>query len=177
MKLLTKKYLSLLGLTLVTSFISLSAIATANISLMKVLVNSANATESSVTAAKYRTARISPIVHQVDYLVRLDDKRFWHERNNSRPKYSSRIDWSTDYCSFSRDTGPSFDFRIACAHHDFGYRNYKRLGLFDNTHKRYVDNVFYRDMRAHCSTRSIFLKSNCYVTALAYYKVVQKLGN
>ena len=38
------------------------------------------------------------------------------------------LDWSTDGCSTPLpvglgDTGRSFNFRAACQHHDFGYRN------------------------------------------------------
>jgi hypothetical protein len=40
------------------------------------------------------------------------------------------FDWSTDYCSDSPDQPLGFDFRLPCARHDFGYRNYDRLGRF-----------------------------------------------
>src|SRR3954471_21811174 len=40
------------------------------------------------------------------------------------------FDWSTDYCSDSPDQPLGFDFRIPCAHHDFGYRNYRLVNLF-----------------------------------------------
>ena len=65
-----------------------------------------------------------------------------------------RLDFSTDECSAPvvGSSGRSFDFTEACLRHDFGYRNYGRLGLLD-TRRREVDERFLADMRAHCASR------------------------
>ena len=86
------------------------------------------------------------------------------------------LDWSTDYCSNVPDTGVSFNFINPCTRHDFGYRNYKRYGIFTSTNRKFIDDKFLADMKDHCSTRSIFLKPSCYETAYTYYAGVRALG-
>lgn len=86
------------------------------------------------------------------------------------------LDWSTDLCSFpARGTGLTFDFNNACIRHDFGYRNYKKLGLFIQK-KAVVDAIFYKDMREHCRTRSVVLQPGCYAAATRYYTAVHHFG-
>ena len=51
-------------------------------------------------------------------------------RANPGPWAAYAFDWSTDYCSSSPDNPLGFDFRLPCWRHDFGYRNYKAVGLF-----------------------------------------------
>jgi hypothetical protein len=86
------------------------------------------------------------------------------------------LDWSTDLCSFpARGTGLTFDFTNACIRHDFGYRNYKKLGLFTEK-KAAVDAIFYKDMKEHCNTRSVVLKPGCYAAAMRYYTAVHHFG-
>jgi Prokaryotic phospholipase A2 len=169
MKQLLKNRLGAFRWTTVTTLTFISVLLSTNLNATKVFATSTN-------AVGYKTLSQN-ILKQVDYLVRLDANRFWQERTSHRGSYSSKLNWDTDFCSKSRDTGVSFDFRKPCAHHDFGYRNYKKLGRFDSTHKKLVDDIFYRDMRTHCQTRSIFLKPNCYSTALTYYKFVQRFGD
>ncbi len=89
----------------------------------------------------------------------------------------SNYKWSTDGCSKVPDTGLAFDFRYSCYRHDFGYRNYKKFGIFTKGNKKTIDNKFLSDMKAHCSKRSIFLKPDCYKMAYAYYWGVRKLGD
>lgn len=88
-----------------------------------------------------------------------------------------RLDWSTDECSAPvvGSTGISFDFTNACLRHDFGYRNTKALGLFDQR-KAEIDNRFLADMKDHCATRSVFLQSSCYRWAYTFYHAVRRFG-
>jgi len=72
-------------------------------------------------------------------------------------------------------TGISYDFTEACERHDFAYRNYKKLGLFDEE-KANADAQFYQDMRDHCATRSFVLKPACYANAELYRQGVEELG-
>jgi hypothetical protein len=67
-----------------------------------------------------------------------------------------RLDYTTDECSapLVGSTGISFDFTAACLRHDFGYRNYKELGLFGER-KSDVDRRFLEDMKDHCASRSV----------------------
>jgi hypothetical protein len=88
-----------------------------------------------------------------------------------------RLDWSTDECSapLVGSTGLSFDFTHACIRHDFGYRNTKRLGIFDQR-KDEIDNRFLDDMKDHCATRSTLLQGRCYQWAYTFYYAVRAFG-
>ncbi len=53
--------------------------------------------------------------------------------------HDPRMDYSDDGCSSPTGSeGFFFDFREACYRHDFGYRNSKRLGLFDERKERWI---------------------------------------
>src|SRR6185503_21085442 len=67
-------------------------------------------------------------------------------RNNQGAWADYAFDWSTDFCSASPDQPLGFDFRLSCARHDFGYRNYKSVGLFAGN-KAHVDSAFYEDLK------------------------------
>src|SRR5437763_8049258 len=86
------------------------------------------------------------------------------------------FDWSTDYCSASPDEPLGFDFRIPCWHHDFGYRNYKHVGLFPANKDR-VDGMFYFDLKNKCATYNAFVRPSCYSLAWTYYQAVHYFGS
>jgi Prokaryotic phospholipase A2 len=85
------------------------------------------------------------------------------------------FDWSTDYCSSSPDQPLGFDFRMPCARHDFGYRNYKAMGQFPANKSR-IDSAFYFDLKAKCATYSVWVRAACYSLAWSYYQAVKALG-
>ena len=88
------------------------------------------------------------------------------------------LDWTTDLCtSPARGTGLSFNFNNACIRHDFGYRNYKKFGLFTEDKRGTIDAIFLKDMREHCRTRSVVLRPGCYAAAGRYYIAVRNFGN
>ncbi|HET8658900.1 MAG TPA: phospholipase [Micromonosporaceae bacterium] len=86
------------------------------------------------------------------------------------------FNWSTDYCSNSPDNPLGFDFRLACYRHDWGYRNYKAVGLF-SANKPRLDDAFYADMKRKCATYSVVLQPPCYSFAWTYYQAVRAFGN
>jgi hypothetical protein len=86
------------------------------------------------------------------------------------------FDWSTDYCSSSPDNPLGFDFRNACWHHDFGYRNYKDIGQF-SAHKARVDDTFYADLKRTCATYGSVVRPACYSLAWTYYQAVVIFGS
>lgn len=88
-----------------------------------------------------------------------------------------RLDYSNDGCSapLVGSTGVSFDFTDACIRHDFGYRNTKDLGTFDEL-KPEIDGRFLDDMLDHCSTRSVFLRGRCREWAYTFYGGVVAFG-
>lgn len=88
-----------------------------------------------------------------------------------------RLDYSTDHCSapLVGSSGASFDFTEACVRHDFGYRNYDRLGLF-RERKDVVDERFLADMRDHCATRPESERGRCHAWARVFYEAVHHLG-
>jgi hypothetical protein len=94
-------------------------------------------------------------------------------RQDAYPGYA--LDWSTDYCSASPDQPLGFDFRMPCARHDFGYRNYKAVNLFLSNKDR-VDDAFYFDLRLKCATYSWAIRPACYSLAWTYYEAVHNYG-
>jgi hypothetical protein len=99
---------------------------------------------------------------------------FLYVRNNQIAY--PELDWTTDYCSNSPDSGPGFNFKNACTRHDFGYRNYKRFGVFNSGGKDYSDYIFYNDMKADCAARSWYQRPTCYSLAWTYYQAVKNFG-
>jgi hypothetical protein len=101
----------------------------------------------------------------------------WYSaRQNQGAWVDYGFDWSTDYCSSSPDQPLGFDFRMPCARHDFGYRNYKMLEQFPSN-KDHVDSAFYADLKRKCATYSIWVRSACYSLAWTYYEAVHLFGN
>ncbi len=86
------------------------------------------------------------------------------------------FDWSTDYCSSSPDNPLGFDFRNACWHHDFGYRNYKAIGQF-GANKARVDQTFYADLKRKCGTYGSAVRAACLSLAWTYYQAVSVFGS
>jgi hypothetical protein len=101
----------------------------------------------------------------------------WNYGRNNQGAYAEYgFDWSTDFCSDSPDQPLGFDFRMPCARHDFGYRNYKLVGQFPANKDR-IDNAFYFDLKAKCATYSWIVRPACYSLAWTYYEAVHFFGN
>jgi hypothetical protein len=104
--------------------------------------------------------------------VSLDE---FQETKNSAD-HDRRMDWSDDNCS--APTGSEaffFHFREACERHDFGYRNAKRLGLFD-TYKDRIDLLFADDMIAACQEEAWWQRRACRWMAGVYFGAVSIAG-
>ena len=97
-------------------------------------------------------------------------------RNNQGAWVDYGFDWSTDYCSNSPDNPLGFNFTLSCARHDFGYRNYKAVGLFSSNKSR-LDSAFYEDMKRKCATYSYLVRPACYSLAWTYYQAVSAFGS
>lgn len=91
--------------------------------------------------------------------------------------HDPRMDYSEDGCSVPviGPSGDIFEFRPACERHDFGYRNAKRLGLFDG-YKRRIDAVFAKDLYDRCGEVFFIGKKQCKTFAAAYYSAVRVAG-
>ncbi|MGW0751161.1 phospholipase [Streptomyces sp. NPDC002587] len=85
------------------------------------------------------------------------------------------FDWSTDYCTSSPDNPFGFPFRMACARHDFGYRNHRAAGLFPAAKSR-LDEAFHADLKRVCAHYSGSRRGSCDSTAWTYYQAVRILG-
>jgi hypothetical protein len=85
-----------------------------------------------------------PVLSNVDAVRHiefdLDIATFSRQRFSLRRQYPA-LDWTTDGCSapIVGSEGRSFNFRAACDRHDFGYRNFKALGLFDASTRTLID--------------------------------------
>ncbi|MFE6592953.1 phospholipase [Streptomyces sp. NPDC057781] len=100
----------------------------------------------------------------------------WVAARNNQASYSAYgFDWSTDYCTTSPDNPFGFPFRMSCARHDFGYRNYKAAGSFD-ANKARLDDAFYADLKRVCTAYSGIKRASCDASAWTYYQAVDKLG-
>ena len=88
-----------------------------------------------------------------------------------------RMDFSDDGCSAPvlGSEGPWFHFREACERHDFGYRNAKRLGVFD-TYKERIDLLFADDMLAACQEEAWWQRRPCRWMAGVYFGAVSIAG-
>lgn len=101
----------------------------------------------------------------------------WYAARLHQATWSSyHFDWSTDYCSDSPDDPLGFNFKLPCARHDFGYRNYKAAGLF-GANKARVDNAFYADLQRDCATYSVYVRPACDSLAWTYYQAVHLFGS
>lgn len=92
-------------------------------------------------------------------------------------EHDPRMDWSDDGCSapvFGSEK-PWFDFREACERHDFGYRNAKRLGVFDG-YKERIDVVFAKDLYDSCQEQAWWERKQCKFTAGLFVAAVRAAG-
>lgn len=107
----------------------------------------------------------------------VDSYNAWNgARQNQGAWVEYAFDWSTDLCSGSPDNPLGFDFRLSCHRHDFGYRNYKDVSLFEPNKPR-LDDAFYQDMRRVCARHNVFVRPACYSLAWTYYQAVRIFGN
>jgi Prokaryotic phospholipase A2 len=97
-------------------------------------------------------------------------------RNNQAAWADYAFNWSTDYCSDSPDNPLGFDFRLSCARHDFGYRNYKEMSQFPANKDR-LDSAFYADLKRKCATYYWAVRPACYSLAWTYYQAVRAFGS
>jgi hypothetical protein len=111
----------------------------------------------------------------VDRLMAASLDEFLAQRRSA--SRDARLDWSSDLCSapIVGSSGESFDFTQACLRHDFGYRNYGRLGRFDERREA-VDERFLEDMRDHCATRLAWELVRCMAWARTFYVGVRAFG-
>jgi hypothetical protein len=96
-------------------------------------------------------------------------------RQNQAAWASYQFNWSTDYCSASPDQPLGFDFRLSCARHDWGYRNYQAMGQFDANKSR-LDDALYQDLRRKCAQYNAIVRPACYSLAWTYYQAVRTFG-
>ncbi|WP_405787238.1 phospholipase A2 [Streptomyces sp. NBC_00029] len=88
--------------------------------------------------------------------------------------------WSTDFCS---SPGPDiafgiYDFRVACARHDFLYRNYRDIygeKAFQNNPDGQVriDEILRADMFATCAEHFLGSEQVCQTVATSYYELLR----
>ncbi len=82
----------------------------------------------------------------------------------------SILNWTSDSCSDAPDNPFGFNFEPACFRHDFGYRNFKFQGRFDEAGKGAVDRNFKEDMYEQCANESA--RDVCEATADLYFEAV-----
>ncbi|WP_412077957.1 phospholipase [Streptomyces xanthophaeus] len=100
----------------------------------------------------------------------------WAEARGDRGAWAAYgFDWSTDYCTASPDNPLGFPFALACARHDFGYRNHQAAGRFPAAKSR-LDEAFHADMTRVCAQYGGARRGSCESTAWTYYQAVRLFG-
>ncbi|WP_447040832.1 phospholipase [Streptomyces sp. DSM 118878] len=100
----------------------------------------------------------------------------WNSARQNQGNWSAYgFDWSTDYCTSSPDNPYGYPFKLSCARHDFGYRNYKAAGQFA-ANKARIDSAFYADMKRVCAGYGGEQRTECDSLAKVYYEAVRILG-
>lgn len=115
--------------------------------------------------------------HAVDIVAVTDDYLYTKTLSQfttlrAQQPYAGQLDWSSDGCSYSPDNPFGFKFLPTCHRHDFGYRNYKRQGRWNETNRLRIDNNFKSDMYQQCGSNWA-----CKRTADLYYAAVREFGN
>ena len=122
-----------------------------------------------------------PVLSKIDAVRHiefdLDIATFSRQRFSLRRQYPA-LDWTTDGCSapIVGSEGRSFNFRTACDRHDFGYRNFKALGLFDTSTRTLIDEQLHRDMNRACDSQRRTLKVRCVAWSEVFYTMVRAAG-
>ena len=117
-------------------------------------------------------------IDAVNYVTfTLDLQTFVRQRSALRRHYPN-LDWTTDGCSAPvvGSAGRSFNFRSACARHDFGYRNYKRLLLLDEHIREQIDRQFRLDIESSCATKARTLRIRCFAWSEIFFIAVRVNG-
>ena len=148
---------------------------------MGFLLNSLVAVTSLLTV--HIPHRITPPVFEtpieaVSYVVfDVDFSTFKRERFSLQRAYPF-LDWTTDGCSAPvvGGEGRSFNFTHACIRHDFGYRNIKRLGQFNEVVRTKLDEQFRHDLESSCATQVRTRKIRCLMWAETFYVAVRATG-
>jgi len=134
-----------------------------------------------VRAAVHDAATDWKYVHRQVFDTSL--REFMANRTHAADRW---YDWTTDGCSapLLGGTGRTYDFTAACVRHDFAYRNMRTLErrygtgrtFWNASNRAKADSRFLTDMRAHCRSRSIWVRIGCYVWAQLYYGAVRAMG-
>ncbi|HYP25069.1 MAG TPA: phospholipase A2 [Actinomycetota bacterium] len=86
---------------------------------------------------------------------------------------AAHIQTPTDYCSYAPDYVPGlYDFRHACAHHDYAYRTHWVSRATADTYFRWA-------MESECRNRHPWYSSNlgkCLAVKEVYYFFVRRFG-
>ena len=145
---------------LLTSLVAVTSLLTAHIPDRI----SPPAFESPIEAVSY-------VMFDVDFTT------FRRERFSLKRAYPF-LDWTTDGCSAPvvGGEGRSFNFTQACMRHNFGYRNIKRLGLFNELVRTKLDEQFHRDLESSCATQVRTRKIRCLMWAETFYVAVRATG-
>ncbi|MFD3700766.1 phospholipase [Streptomyces sp. NPDC058646] len=100
----------------------------------------------------------------------------WARARGERDLWAAyAFDWSTDYCTASPDNPLGFPFALACARHDFGYRNHQAAGSFPAAKSR-LDQAFHADLKSVCARYAGARRTSCEGTAWTYYQAIRVFG-
>jgi hypothetical protein len=107
----------------------------------------------------------------------IDFRTFTREKFSLKRAYPF-LDWTTDGCSAPvvGNEGRSFNFTHACVRHDFGYRNTKKLGQFNEIVRTKLDEQFRRDLESSCAPQVRTRKIRCLMWVETFFVAVRATG-
>lgn len=114
------------------------------------------------------------------YLFHSTIYEFWAAKRVQ--EHGDVLDWTDDGCSVPQAwaNGPGgFNFLPACMRHDFGYRNYKRMGIRTPENRLLIDRQFKKDMYDECAKsrgKWAWRGAECRRYANRYYAAVRRWG-
>ncbi|KAK6194119.1 hypothetical protein LQW54_011760 [Pestalotiopsis sp. IQ-011] len=107
-----------------------------------------------------------------EILFKIKLSNFTARRDAKDPPWA---DWGSDGCSLAPDTLFKLSFKRACERRDFGYRNYKTQGRFDQLQRKLIDENFAKDLHDQCNIFMIF-SPICNELANLYYTGARVFG-
>lgn len=98
------------------------------------------------------------------------------QANKADQTYAKYLDWRDNGCTSALDKPLGFDFKPACARHDFSYLNYRAQDRYTE-HKSELDDHFLKDMNEACARHKGSRGNDCRIMAKMYRYAVGKYGD
>ncbi|OAL43535.1 hypothetical protein IQ07DRAFT_296829 [Pyrenochaeta sp. DS3sAY3a] len=145
--------------------LNITAPASTNLSLADLLyTNLAHVTLSS----RYENWVTKSIIEKFTFEITMEKFLYYRQRGMPRS-----LNWKSEGCTGVPDKPMKYDFQNSCYRHDFAYRNFKNLGIWDKKLKKRIDKNFKNDMLSQCDKEKVLRRVFCVFWAKIYYRGVR----